>query len=208
MPTLIQAIAKNPTVNAFRRVWRGSENVRDWRFENVRDWQFEPSPGDVVANADRDGFYVIAAMNIISERDVYRCYMDVSLPKRINTYAYFISGDELRYDQARKFEGEIIPAIAIDGLGVYDLFYSRIAPELGIGVLKRGLAASKRKHFIAEDLGYIFRDEGRYREAAAMFQLAADEEVSSYFLYGELAQMYGKIGEAEKQKKYAELFRQ
>ncbi len=107
MPTLIQAIAKNPTVNAFRRVSRGSDNVRDW--------QFEPSPGDVVANADRDGFYVIAAMNIISERNVCRCYM---------------------------------------------------------------------------------------------FQLAADEEVSSYFIYGELAQMYGKIGEAEKQKKYAELFRQ
>lgn len=200
MPTLIQAIAKNPTVNAFRRVRRGSDNVRDW--------QFEPSPGDVVANADRDGFYVIAAMNIISERDVCRCYMDVSLPERINDYAYLIAGDELRYDQARKFEGEIIPAIAIDGFGVYDLFYSRIAPELGIGVLKRGLAASKRKHFIAEDLGYIFRDEGRYREAAEMFQLAADEEVSSYFIYGELAQMYGKIGEAEKQKKYAELFRQ
>jgi hypothetical protein len=41
-----------------------------------------------------------------------------------------------------------------------------------------------------------------------MFQLAVDEGVSSYFIYVELAQMYGKIGEAEKQKKYAELFRQ
>jgi uncharacterized protein HemY len=75
-------------------------------------------------------------------------------------------------------------------------------------VLKRGLAASKRKHFIAEDLGYIFRDEGRYQEAAEMFQLAADEEVSSYFIYGELAQMYVKIGNVEKQKKYAEQFKQ
>ena len=133
--------------------------------------------------------------------------MDISLPERINDYAYFIDGDELRYDYPRRIGGEIIPAIAIDGFGVYELFYSKNAPELGIEVLKRGLAASKRKHFIAEDLGYIFRDEGRYQEAAEMFQLAADEEVSSYFIYGELAQMYGKIGEVEKQKKYAELFK-
>ena len=75
-------------------------------------------------------------------------------------------------------------------------------------MLKRGLAASKRKHFIAEDLGYLFRDEGRYQESAEMFQLAADEEVSSHFIYGELGQMYGKIGNAEKQKIYSELFRQ
>ena len=61
MPTLIQAIAKNPTVNAFRRVRRAGDDVRNW--------QFEPSPGDVVANADRDGFYVIAAMCIdLAER--------------------------------------------------------------------------------------------------------------------------------------------
>ena len=199
MSTLIQEIAKNPTVKAFRRVRCAGDDVCSW--------QFEPSPGDVVANADRDGFYVIAAMCIDSQSEVRQCYMDISLPERINDYAYFIDGDELRYDFPRRIGGEIIPAIAIDGFGVYDLFYSKIAPELGIEVLKRGLAASKRKHFIAEDLGYIFRDEGRYQEAAEMFQLAADEEVSSYFIYGELAQMYGKIGDVEKQKKYAELFK-
>ena len=88
MTTLIQAIAQNPTVNAFRRNRRGSDDVRDW--------QFEPSPGDVVANADRDGFYVISALNIISNGDVRRCYMDISLPERITDYAYFITGDELR----------------------------------------------------------------------------------------------------------------
>jgi hypothetical protein len=44
------------------------------------------------------------------------------------------------------------------------------------------------------------------REAAEMFQLAADEEVSSYFIYGELAELYRKLGEAEKYKNYTALF--
>jgi len=195
---LIQAIAANPHIKAFRRVGRGGGDIRAW--------EFEPIPGDVVPDADRSGFVVIAALNVISKSNVRRCYMDLSLPERVNDYVYFVSENEIHYAHPRKFEGETVAAIAIDGFGFYELFYSRIAPELGIEVLRRGLAASKRKHFIAEDLGYILRDEGRYKEAAAMFQIAADEGPSSDFIYGELAQLYGKIGDAEKQKKYAELF--
>jgi hypothetical protein len=69
-------------------------------------------------------------MCIVSQSEVRRCYMDISLPERINDYAYFIDEDELRYDYPSRIEGEIIPAIAIDGFGVYNLFYSRIAPAL------------------------------------------------------------------------------
>jgi hypothetical protein len=198
LPTLIQTIAANPGIKAFRRVGRGGMDIHNW--------QFEPIPGDVVAEADRDEFCVIAAMNIISKTDVRQCYMDVSLPERITDCVYFIVGNEIHYSSSRKFGGETIPASAIDGFGVYELFYSKVAPALGIEILRRGLAASKRKHFIAEDLGYIFRDEGRYQKAAEMFQLAVDEGASSYFIYGELAEIYGKIGNVEKQKKYAQLF--
>ena len=37
--------------------------------------------------------------------------------------------------------------------------------------------------------------------------ISSGEEVSSYFIYGELADLYRRIGETEKHKKYAALFR-
>jgi hypothetical protein len=198
MPNLTQAITQYPKVNAFRRVARDGDDPREW--------EYEPVTGEVLAGADRHGFYVLGAMNVRSKSDVRRCYMDISTPERINDFAYLVDGRELLYNYPHKLGGEFIPAIAIDGFGLYELFYSKIAPELGIDVLRRGLAASKRRHFIAQDLGYILRDEGRDREAAEAFQIAADEEVSSHFIYGELAELYRKLGDTEKYKKYAALF--
>lgn len=199
MPTLIEAITTNPNAKAFRRVKGNGDDPCAWQFDAI--------VGDVVVESGQSGFYILGATNVLADHQIRRCYMDISLPERINDYAYFFERDELRYDRTRNFEGEIIPAIAINCFGFYELFYSKTLPEIGIEVLKRGLAASKRKHVIAQDLGYIFRDEGRYREAAEMFQLAVDEEVSSYFVYDELAQAYGKIGDLEKQAKYAEVFK-
>jgi hypothetical protein len=198
MTNLIQAISQHPTVNVFRAIRRNGDDPR-W-------WEYTPLPGELLGDADQDGYYILGAMNIHSKSDVRRCYMDLSTPERISDYAYLFDGDELRYDYPHKLGGEFISAIAVDGFGNYELFYSKIAPELGIEVLRRGLAASKRKHFIAEDLGYILRDEGRDREAAEMFQMAADEEVSSYFIYGELAELYRKLGATGKHRKYAALF--
>jgi hypothetical protein len=195
---LIETITLHPTVNAFRRLKANGDDPRLW--------EYTAEFGDVVTEADEDGFYILGAMNIRSTTDVRRCYLDVSMPERINDYAYVFDGGELRYDYPHKLVGEFIPAIAIDGFGLYELFYSKIAPELGIDILRRGLAASKRKRFIAQDLGYILRDEGRDAEAADMFQIAADEEISSYFIYGELADLYRKLGQTDKHRKYAALF--
>jgi tetratricopeptide (TPR) repeat protein len=200
MPNLIEAITQYPDINAFRRL------EQDADVDDPRECQYVPVPGDVVADADQSEFYILGAMNILSKTDIRRCYMDVSTPERINDYAYLFDGRELHYDYSHKLGGECIPAIALDGFGVYELFHSKISPELGIEVLRRGLRACRRKRFIAHDLGYILRDEGRYREAAEMFQLAADEEVPSYFTYGELASLYGKLGDSEKHARYEALF--
>ncbi len=86
------------------------------------------------------------------------------------------------------------------------MFYATGAPQIGIDVLKRGLAQCSRKQFIAQDLGYILRDEKRYREAADMFELVVAEEVPSYFTYGELAQLYAHLGDGEKHAKYSALY--
>lgn len=49
-------------------------------------------------DADREAFYVLGAMNILSKTDVRRCYIDLSTPERINDYAYVLDGGELRFD--------------------------------------------------------------------------------------------------------------
>jgi hypothetical protein len=198
MPNLVQVIAQRPTVNAFKRVAGNGDDPRLWKYA--------PVFGDVVPEADKTGFYILGAFHIRSKTDVSRCYLDLSTPERINEHAYIPDDGELRYDRPRNLDGEFISAIAVDGFGNYGLFYSKIAPELGIDVLRRGLAASQRKHFIAEDLGYILRNEGRAREAAAAFQIAADEEVSSHYIYLELAELSRKLGRAAKYSKYAALF--
>jgi hypothetical protein len=205
MPTLIELITEYPTVNAFRRIDDDDEDDDALEWDPLR-FEYTPEPGDVLTDAGRCGFYVLGAMNILSQTDVRRCYLDVCMPERIDTFAYIFNGRELRYDYAHKLGGEIIPTIAIDGFGSYELFYSKISPGLGIDVLRRGLNASPRKRYIAQDLGYILRDEGRYRESAAMFQIAVDEGVSSYFIYKELTELYRRIGDTEKQKHYSALF--
>ena len=62
--------------------------------------------------------------------------------------------------------------------------------------------------YIAEDLGYIFRDERRFREAAEMFKIAVDEGPSSYFIYGELAGAYAELGDSANEHKYGVMFKQ
>ncbi len=128
------------------------------------------------------------------------------LPERISDYAYFLRGDRVESRYHHECDGDIICAVPIDCFGVYELFYSRIAPETGIEILKQGLAASPHKIYIAEDLGYILRDEGRFAEAAEMFQIAVDAEPSFYFIYGELAGCYDEIGQTDKARKYRAMF--
>src|SRR5258708_19541219 len=96
--------------------------------------------------------------------------------------------------------------VKISGVGVYELFYSKKRPEVGIEVLQGGLRSSAKKAAIAEDLGYILRDERRFQEAAEAFEIAVEEGPSSYFIYGELAGCYGETGNKELADKYRKLF--
>jgi tetratricopeptide (TPR) repeat protein len=198
MPTLINAITANPGIRAFKRV-AAEDQDEEW------NWEYEPVPCEVVTDPDRGGYYVLGALHILPSLEVRACFIDMCLPERISSYVYYVEGREIRRGYKRKLKEKIIPAIAIDCHGDYDLFYSKSVPELGIEILKRGLAASARKYNIARDLGYIFRDEKRYREAAEMFQIVVDEGPPSVFMYAELAQAYEKIGHVEQQKKYDEL---
>jgi hypothetical protein len=193
---LIKAIRKYPKTLIFHVIESGDDDQAKWEVE----------PVDSLVLLESEDLFIVKAKNILPNGVVQDCYMDVSLPERINDYAYFFDGKSLKVDHPYDFEGDIICAVPIDCFGEYQLFYSKINPDIGINILKAGLAVSLQKHFIAEDLGYILRDERHYIEAAEMFQIAVDETPSSHFIYGELAACYTKIGETEKARKYHELY--
>jgi hypothetical protein len=197
MPKLAAALTGNPEVKFFR--------VLDSESPQPDGWELEPLQTELLSDTESDGLHVMKACNILPDHSIRDCHMDIFLPERISDYAFFLEKESFRFGYRHQFPGEIIPAAAIDCFGLYDLFYSRISPEVGINVLKRGLAIAKRKRCIAEDLGYIFRDEKRFREAAEMFKIAVDEGPSSSFICRELAAVYAELGNTEDEKKYMEM---
>ncbi len=196
---LIDALLNLPAVRILR--------IRVTDADDPSGWQAEPIESPVLR--EEEGFFIVSARNILPDGAVLPCYMDLSLPERINDRAYFVRDRSLQViDYPYRQHGDMICAVPIDCFGLYDLFYSRIRPETGIQILREGLAASPRKHYIAEDLGYILRDEKRFDEAAEAFQIAVDDGPSSYFVYGELASCYSMIGESGKARVYHSMFQQ
>ena len=199
MATFVDAVTRNPYVRFFR--------VVDSSAENPCDWELEPLQVDLLSDQESDGNHVMKALNLLPDGAIRECYMDMNLPERISDYAFFIEDGLLHFDHPYEFPGQIIPAVALDCFGVYELYYSRERPDVGIDILRRGLAIAGRKRYIAQDLGYIFRDERRFSEAAAMFRIAVDEGPSSYFIYAELADAYGELGDVENQQMYLAMYK-
>ena len=195
---LIDALTQHPSVSIFA--------VLDSEHDDRREWDVEPVEGDVLCESELDSYFVVKAKNVLPGGGVRDCYIDICLPERVSDLAIVVCDKQLDARYHHEFDGEIICAVPVDCFGVYDLFYSRIAPEIGIEVLRRGLAARPRNCHMAEDLGYILRDEHRFDEAAEMFQIAVDEGPSSYFICGELADCYVKIGKPDKAELYREMF--
>jgi len=197
----IDALTQHPAIPFFGRI-EGLEPDTD----DIRDWELDPIDAPVLLESEISEFFIVKAKQVLPDGTIRDCYLDLCLPERIRDYAYFLRGDEIEFRYHHECDGEVICAVPIDCFGDYDLFYSRTAPDVGIDILRKGLDVSFRKQHIAEDLGYILRDERRFSEAAEMFQLAADGEPSSYFIYGELAGCYDEIGETTKAEQYQALF--
>lgn len=166
---------------------------------------------EALSRDDGEDLYIVRAFHIRPGKRLSTAWLDVSLPERISDFVYFIRRAEVKVAREHAVTGEVIPAVAIDCFGLYELFYSKLKPEVGIRVLKKGLVSAAqeglRKRFIAGDLGYILRDEGRYAECIAMFHTILEEEPSPVFEFGELASAYRKIGNLKEAEKYDSLFR-
>lgn len=197
----INALTQYPKIPIFGRI-EGLESDSD----DVHDWEVEPIDAAVLLESEISEFFIVKAKHVLPNGTVRDCYMDVCLPERMNDYTYFLGENGIDRRYTHECDGEVICAVPIACFGVYELFYSRISPGIGIDILRNGLSATEHQQYIAEDLGYILRDERRFKEAAEAFQLAADGTPSSYFIYGELAGCYDEIGDTANAKKYLALF--
>ena len=172
------------------------------------DWFLQPLESAETLSAEAfeseylDGYFIVKAIWVKENGELENCYLTVAMPERISEEVFIKLNDKI----VRKWiyeVGEVVPAVAIEGFGNYELFYSKMNPEIGIKVLREGLKAAKNKAPVAEDLAYILRDEGRIPEAIEAFTMVIDEGdkrngIPNQYTFEERAGLFEKIGNFEK----------
>jgi hypothetical protein len=179
--------------------------VTDGSSDNELDWTVEHTDHELIP--DDENFYIIKAKQVSAD-DTLDCYIEIVTPERIagtvikkDSKGQVVS--ENIYDQKQS----VIPAVASECFGDYNLYYSKENPEIGIEILKSGLHKAKNKNIVSQDLGYIFRDENRITEAIEAFKISEEFGPSSEYIFFELSQLYGQLGLDDKRGEYENKFR-
>lgn len=168
---------------------------------NPLDWKIKPRKEKLIP--DSEAHCIVRAKMIDSNKNVSDCFVNISLPERIVDYVIYKTENGLVYKQTYELSDiDIIPAIASEAQGDYELYYSKYNPNVGIEILKAGLSIANDPSVIAEDLGYIFRDENRHKESLEAFLISEKHGVSSDYIYKEIQDLYIVLGNIEKEKEY------
>ena len=172
---------------------------------NELNWTVEPTDYELIP--EEENYYFVKAYEV-SQNGKTDCYIGVMTPERIAEVVIKQNSNgqteiESIYDQ----EKSIIPAIASDCFGDYELFYSKENPQLGIDILKSAITKATNKNVVAEDLGYILRDEGRVKEAIEAFKISEENGPSSEYTFLELAGLYEQLGQLDKQTEYRQKYK-
>ena len=173
--------------------------------DNELNWTVEPTDYELIP--EEENYYFVKAYEV-SQNGKTDCYIGVMTPDRIAEVVIKQNSNgqteiESIYDQ----EKSIIPAIASDCFGDYELFYSKENPQLGIDILKSAITKATNKNVVAEDLGYILRDEGRVKEAIEAFKISEENGPSSEYTFLELAGLYEQLGQLDKQTEYRQKYK-
>ena len=173
--------------------------------DNELNWTVEPTDYELIP--EEENYYFVKAYEV-SQNGKTDCYIGVMTPERIAEVVIKQNSNgqteiESIYDQ----EKSIIPAIASDCFGDYELFYSKENPQLGIDILKSAITKATNKNVVAEDLGYILRDEGRVKEAIEAFKISEESGPSSEYTFLELAGLYEQLGQLDKQTEYRQKYK-
>jgi tetratricopeptide (TPR) repeat protein len=180
-------------------------------------WEAEPVNAEILAaeylpDNVLEGYFVLKALFISEKGETFSCFVDVTMPERISEFAFFIIDGKIHKESKgyskctlktaeNHIQGEVVPLVAIDKFGIYDLYYSRIRPEIGIEILRDALKTSQRKKYIAADLAYILRDENRCKEAIQAFDITIAEGADNEYCFLERADLFEKIGDYESAEK-------
>lgn len=173
--------------------------------EDELNWTIEPTDFDLLP--EEENIYYVKAFQVSAD-STSDCYLGIMTPERIaeTVVKREPSGlivTESIYDQ----EQTIIPAVASDCFGDYELFYAKENPQIGIDVLKDGLEKAINKNVVAEDLGYILRDEERIDEAIEAFKISEQNGPSSEYTFLELSRLYKRLGQKSLQLDYENKFK-
>ena len=179
--------------------------VTDQANEDELYWTIEPTDFDLLP--EEENIYYLKAFQVLTD-NTSDCYIGIMTPERIaeTVVKKEPSGQivaESIYDQ----EQTIIPAVASDCFGNYELYYAKENPQIGIDVLKGGLEKAINKNVVAEDLGYILRDEERIEEAIEAFKISEQNGPSSEYTYLELSRLYKRLGQKSLQLEYENKFK-
>jgi len=179
--------------------------VIDGSADDELDWTIEPTDHELIP--DDENLYITKAKQVSAD-DTLDCYMEIVTPERIagtvikkDSKGQVVS--ENIYDQKQS----MIPAVASECYGDYNLFYSKENPEIGIDILKNGLHKAKNKNIVSQDLGYILRDENRTTEAIEAFKISEEFGPSSEYIFLELSRLYKRLGLDDKRAEYEDRFR-
>lgn len=186
-------VTKKTDINIFKVVKEKSDNPLDWKIKTTK-YKLIP---------DTETHCIVRAKMIDSDKNVSDCFINISLPERIADFVIYTTDNGLEFKGIYEMEKiDVIPAIASDAFGVYELYYSKNNPDIGIEILKQGLSLSEDPSVIAEDLGYILRDENRHQEAIDAFLISERYGVSSEYIFREIRDLYINLNNKIKAEEY------
>jgi tetratricopeptide (TPR) repeat protein len=192
----------------FKEPWQAYQVVTDVDDDgdSFSDWELQPLMGPTLAPEDVDdvfqGLFIIAAQAVSTSAAPQSCYMDLTLPERIAEHHFLLTDGRItRRRGLHPQNATVIPAIGIEALGVYKLYFAKQNPSAGINILKSGMEQARDRSYLAYDLAFLLRDEKRYGEAIdalTVFLKEHSEPHLAHILYNERSRMYAALGQADK----------
>ena len=194
---MFNVLKQNPDCQIFRVL--NSDN------KNILNCLIEPTQLKLIPDLV-DDYFIVKSILIKSDKSEQICYMDMITPERVSEHIIIGLDKPIVNRYYRLKNIDVLPLVASDCFGLYELYYSKINPLVGINILKAGLSISKEKSSIAEDLGYIYQDEKKYNEALAAFLISEENGPSSSYVYWEIESIYRQKGMLDLAKVYKEKF--
>jgi tetratricopeptide (TPR) repeat protein len=173
--------------------------------ENELNWEIEPTDFELLP--DDENTYFVKAFQVMSDNTT-DCFLGIITPERIaETVIRKTANGKTVAESIYDMESPVIPAVASNCFGDYELYYAQENPQTGIDVLRNGLDKAKNKNVVAEDLGYILSDERRFEESIEAFKISEENEPSSEYTYWELSRLYEELGNLSEQLKYEQKYK-